>query len=386
MNPMQTAFNPEYMAAGVAMLREPVAEVTDTQKQALELRVIAEIAALDNAISALRSQHGVEAEEGITHLQASQALLLTSLREVQHAKHPRELRHVAAHVDTAIRHSTESRCSASHGHETTAITVKSVAKALAAPFAGSVSKAFAGKTLSLVDYRTALSTLARQGQQMMDGFKAHIEAATAAAAQHSVDIGRSLQLQQQLLQQASEAYVQGQPAEATSRVSEAATLGLRDAERVRDAHRDVQTDALVERARSNAREAVRLTADQMQVDARRDCTEQGKTGEALEACTIQGATARIDTLRLRMIRIQVQVGETEEAADARATAILREAAPHDQQAIVLGQARAEQQARDASTVIRMTVTDVNVTQIRITPVETPKPVQLVTAPHVMGPR
>lgn len=384
MNPMHAAMNPDPMAASMAMLREPVAVVTDAQKQALELRVIAEIAALDNVISSLRSQHGVEAEDGITHLQASQALLLTSLREVQHAKHPRELRQVAAHVDTAIRHSTESRCSASHGQETTVITAKTIAKTLAAPFAGSVSKAFAGKTLSLTDYRSALSSIARQGQQMMDGFRAHIEAATAAAAQHSVDIGRSLQLQQQLLQQAGEAYVQGQPAEATSRVSEAATLGLRDAERVRGVHRDAQTEALVERARSNAREAVRLTADQMQLDARRECTEQGKTGEALEACTVQGATARIDTLRLRMIRIQVQVGETEDAADARATSILREAAPHDQPAIVLGQARAEQQARNASTVVRMTVTDVNVTQIRITPAETPQ--QTVTAPHVMGPR
>ena len=358
------------------------AVLSDARTHALAMRVIAEIAAIETSIGQLRMQGGTDAENAISELQMSQGVLLSSLREVQSARKPEDLRQIASHVGVAIRQSTESRCSAGAAPESLALTAKHIAKTLAVPVVGSVAFAFKGKLMGAVDYRSALNMLTARGREFIDGFAKHIEAHANAASQHMVDIAHSQQTQGTLLQQAREAYVQGAPAEAATRITEAATLSLRDAERVKAVHSDAVTGALVDAAKQNATQAVRHAVDQAQVDARADCTTQKKTGQALEACTLDAATLKIEALRVRMIRIQVHVGAGEDEATERATQILRSAAPHDASQLVLGQARAQEQAKAASNVVRMEVTEVNMTQVRVTL----EAADVKRPSHVMGPR
>ncbi len=375
-------------------------DASEAGKRELSARISQEIAILDAAMSGLRTQYGPAADEAIAQMRIDQGALLGSLMQVQHAKHPRELQAIRGAVDTAIRHSTETRNSAAASCEGPSVAAKTLAKAVVvAPIAGSVSAKFMGKFMGAGEYREALSMLAQRGRVLLDGFAAHIEQQVALAEKHAVDIGRSQQAQATLLQQAREAFVQEKPAEAASHITQAATLGLRDAERVRQVHDDAATRRLVEQAERNSTHAVRHAIDQMQIDARRDCSKEGGNVAQIDACTVQGTATRIDVLRLQMVRIQVQVGENEDAATERMNRILRSAAPQDARQQEAGQSvprnvedfnrilRGEP-AGNAS--VRLEVQNVTVVSVTSARPETTPANDAGAAPqptrHVMGPR
>lgn len=371
MTPMvqQHAGTEQGMAAGF-MFAAADRAVDRAASIALSQRVMEEIAIIDNTLGQLRLQHGAEAEESVTHLLMTRSALFTSLRDVQYAKHPRELRHIASSVDVSIRHSAEARAAAPIHEETTQTRARKLIQTVAVPGAGMVALKFAGKPLGLLDYRQALGMLHARGQALVREFTASLETHAAVALQHDLDITASQQTQATLLQHARDAYMRDQPVEAATHISEAATLGLREAERVREIQPNDVTGTLVEKAQENAMQAARHAVDQMQVDARRDCTQQGKTGQELEACTVDASALRIASMRMRMIRVQMQVETPQEEAEARTDRIIRSIAPQDQP-LLLGQERAQQQARDAAVQWRLTVTDVTMTQALFAPAETP---------------
>ncbi len=369
-----------------AVLQQPETQdaISEMRRFALMNRVQAEIAALEATISSLRGQPGND--ETIAQLQDSQALLRVSLQQVTFAGDVKSLRAAAATADTAVRHSTETRCSATSAPaESPTNVTKQVLRAIAAPVAGMLSFNFVGKTLSGAQYQTAIASLHKQMQGFIDGFREHVSLQAEMALKHSVDIMRSQQVQTQLIEQAKEAYVAKDTARAAGHLSEAATLGLRDAERVRDVAGNAEGDALVQRAEKTALDAARQAVDQMQLEARKDCTAAGKKGDELEACTMDAAGTKIETLRIRMIKIQMETATEEKEAEERATRILRSLAPHD----ALEQARKQAQEAKAglSSVTIMTVEQTTIKNVstglsgvtvspvaanaKITPAETP---------------
>lgn len=353
-------------------------QVSEAAVQGLYQRVMAEIAAIEGTIAHLRLTGGDDIQTSIAELHYSQTQLLNSLRDMPHAKHPKQLRSIAASIDIAIRHSTEARQHAQAGQDGSEHLTKQVVRAAALPVAGMVSLRFLGKPLYGSDYRGALTLLQQRGQQFLQGINDQFKVHAEAASRYMVDIVPSQHMQVSLLQHARDAYAQGQPAEAATRLSEAATLSLRDAERVHAVGADPMTGTLLQQAQRTAIAATRHAADQTQLDARRECTEQGKKDAELEACTMDGAVQRIDLLRVRMIRIQLQLETPEGEAVARVERLL-DAAAHPEER----QLQARKDALGAGILLRnVTITSIEAAQVRITPAETPG--MAMVAPPMMN--
>lgn len=349
-------------------MSEAAEQVSDVARQSLYQRVISEIAAIENAIAHLQA-HGTDSDMDTTiaELRRSQTQLLNNLRDVQHARHPKQLRSIAASIDIAIRHSTETRQHAQAGQDSPEQLVKQIVRAAAVPAVGMVSLRFIGKPLFASDYRDALTLLQQRGKLFLQGITGQFKAHAEAASRHMVDIATSQQVQETLLQHARDAYLQDNPSEAAARLSEAATLSLRDAERVHGAVANAATDTMVRQAQHTAVTAARYAADQAQLDARRECTEQGKKDAELEACTFTGAAQRIDMLRVQMVRIQLYMDTPEQEAATRVERILQGVTLPEE-----WQLQVRQEVMEASAMLRrITITAVDAAQVRILPVETP---------------
>lgn len=367
------------MPAPVAGANDAADSVSDTARQALCQHALSEIAVIECAIAHLRMA-GVDSEMGaaIAELQRSQTQLRASMRDAQHATHPKQLRSIMAAIDIAIRHSTETRQHAQAGQDASESAAKQAVRAAALPVAGMVSLRFLGKPLLTSDYRHALAMLQQRGQHFLQGMSDQFRTHADAALRHSVDIARSQQVQMELLQHAREAYRLDKPAEAVARLGEAAMLSLRDAERVHASGASPATDMLLQQAQHTAVAAVRHAADQAQLDARRECTEQGKTGAMLESCTGDGAVQRIDMLRVRMTRIQLYANTPEQEAEQRAERILQTVSSQEER-----QLQAKKEALGAGVMLRnIAVTPMDAVQMRVAPAETPG--MAVAMPPIMN--
>lgn len=300
----------------------------EADKYALSMKVIAEMGAIDVALSELYRQHSPDAMNGIHQLELSKAALSHSLHEVQFAREAGALKQVSAQVEVTIRQSTEARVAPLHINECQE-EKKKTAKALAVPAAGMVAYKFVGKTLNAFDYQAAVRQLVDQGKGFIDGFRHSVAAHAELAAKHAVDLMVSQQAQLGLIEQARGHYDFGKHGEAARAISEAAVLNLRDAEALRDRQRDESSEAMVQQARVRAAEAVRHTADQIQVDARRDCTTQGEKGQALEQCTVTKATQHIGELQEKMTQIQLGTHTPQDEAAQRVQDVFRRASGND---------------------------------------------------------
>jgi len=222
-----------------------------------------------------------------------------------------------------------------------------------AAVAGGVASGYAGKAMSAGDYADAVRDLIGFGRKLMGKMRTRMGEMETLAETHGVDINRSQEMQKSLLAAVEGHQARGEPVAAGTKLAQVAVLSLKDAEDIQQAApKDAGVARMHEAAKAQAVDAARQAVDAIEVDARFGCSQAGKTGHDLEACTIQGRDKGIGLLRMQIIDIQIQVQESPETAIDRANEILREVAPMEgarkDNVVRLGDARRQAEAAMAT--------------------------------------